>query len=833
MNKNLSMMQKIVDNKASYDETTYLDDFTEYYKKLIHEIALNYTNYRSIVPNLLYNLEKDPINSIVIQLYLFFDSFEIIFSNINKNNKDSFEEDLTSLEIDTCFGIVKDLMIKSKKNPRLLDATSFTVEAYNDSQLFQLEHFIVDILQQYSENTVWDKNVINTAIIHLFFLRSIGLKKGDLDIFYFACDIVADRIITSGENQIARDFAEEIMILGYNDNMKDLAFLGASRIYTNCHNGIAGLLFANIHLICLESRAEISTKYAFKILWQILKCLREVKIMRPKEIDLLQKHVNNLNISNYDRDAFQHSLFTCKLYLNDPDLPSLINDYLDEHRERIINNGTHGVIPWYITLKNIQNEYPEHRCIGLNIYLKLFDSIIDKKQIQLYEDVLNENNLEYQLKSQLIKLGSTRSSSDFTKDNDFALKIANRFIQQTVNNRNIVGFLLCMCLKSDFSFVFSDKKPLNNAAPISKHEFKPENIEFYYENDEIFRSYLKIEPNDEILWLGTGDDHVFEMSLIKWEFYVTTIKTWSLQKFKKKINNGELKLTFESSTRDNTGTIYIKSESEYENESSKIKNEFLDYIIEIDPNSDRYLIIKDIELSGFPHNLFIDSTSNRFIGELKPTINALSTESLILSKTDTNLNNNYTKSFWCPVDSEIGQKDIPLKLLYSKIEDILKSESVIEEKNLYPTIPVKSELNIICAHGGDDIRNEQVFYAAHSPITDLNMIIGKGKILILLICHSGSMGKSTYDNCVHSLIKKYSREGYSSIIAPMWSLPIDIVPIWLSSFFSEINAGKFVIDAHFKANMAVKEIYPVPSAWACLHLFGNPYIKINNNISEI
>ena len=32
--------------------------------------------------------------------------------------------------------------------------------------------------------------------------------------------------------------------------------------------------------------------------------------------------------------------------------------------------------------------------------------------------------------------------------------------------------------------------------------------------------------------------------------------------------------------------------------------------------------------------------------------------------------------------------------------------------------------------------------------------------------------------------------------------------------------------------MAIKEKYPTPKAWACMHLFGNPYVKITNKENQ-
>ena len=88
------------------------------------------------------------------------------------------------------------------------------------------------------------------------------------------------------------------------------------------------------------------------------------------------------------------------------------------------------------------------------------------------------------------------------------------------------------------------------------------------------------------------------------------------------------------------------------------------------------------------------------------------------------------------------------------------------------------------------------------PIVDTAKIIGKGKLLILFVCHSGSITRPEYDNAMHTLIKRYIRLGYSSIIAPMWSLNTEILPLWLTTFMGEVWNGRFVIDApHLHVHM--------------------------------
>lgn len=60
----------------------------------------------------------------------------------------------------------------------------------------------------------------------------------------------------------------------------------------------------------------------------------------------------------------------------------------------------------------------------------------------------------------------------------------------------------------------------------------------------------------------------------------------------------------------------------------------------------------------------------------------------------------------------------------------------------------------------------------------------------------------------------------------MWSLPTVIITPWLTVFLESLENGEYIIDAVYKANMKIKKDFVASSAWACLHLFGNPYTRV-------
>ena len=213
------------------------------------------------------------------------------------------------------------------------------------------------------------------------------------------------------------------------------------------------------------------------------------------------------------------------------------------------------------------------------------------------------------------------------------------------------------------------------------------------------------------------------------------------------------------------------------------------------------------------------------MGIMKPSANVFSTEFLMECCEETVLPLNFSRTYWSP-DSEC---ELTFGWIIDRIEETLKIKGFDISMGKEPKAPLAGDLNIVCAHGGKNISESEWFYAGSDPIVDTDKIIGKGKLLILFVCHSGSITHKDYEHVMHTMIKRYIRMGYKSVIAPMWSLGTAVIPLWLPVFMERLTAGKYVIDAVYDANMEVKGKLFTPEAWACLHLFGNPYLRVEKN----
>ena len=431
----------------------------------------------------------------------------------------------------------------------------------------------------------------------------------------------------------------------------------------------------------------------------------------------------------------------------------------------------------------------------------------------------NSSEIKNYLKEALIKLESTRNETDFKYDNSNAITISNRLIEISVEKSDFSSFLISMILKSDYSLLFKSKE--SEAVIhfiIPKINLESNNL--IYENIDTFLKSLALPQNCTLYLIAYVEGKIFSFSLIDDLLKLYSYAQWSHEQWIV-LKNIEYfaSLDFEDSVKDHSGVRTVSNE-EYIEESNEIATKINFSKLNIPPESKALFIVKDMQLSLFPHNLFINQDGN-FISQIMPVTNILSTEWFLKTKNTTPLQNNYSKSIWIPIDSG----DFPLSYLYSKMKDTLNANSFEIHTELNLSSPLSSDINIICSHGDRDISEIQVVSQEGNITYNLNSIIGKGKILIFIVCHSGSMKTEFFKNSATSLMKRFIAKGYDSIIAPAWAFNVTIIEHWLPEFMDQINSGTQIDQAVFLANKNVYERYPTPAAWACLHLFGNPFLR--------
>ena len=184
-------------------------------------------------------------------------------------------------------------------------------------------------------------------------------------------------------------------------------------------------------------------------------------------------------------------------------------------------------------------------------------------------------------------------------------------------------------------------------------------------------------------------------------------------------------LNYERDVKKPGEPIYTKDISELEQEAEDLKNNLSDCQIMISDNANRLLLVKDMDVAAYPHQLLIDQNKNEFIGSLLPTCNIISTEVLIKTNFEEPFHEHPSCAFWSPLNCS----EFTFEIIKSKLQDIFATYNFALNKQNIPDRPIDAEINIACAHGGADISDTQWFYADDEPIVETNKIIGKGKLL--------------------------------------------------------------------------------------------------------
>jgi len=394
-------------------------------------------------------------------------------------------------------------------------------------------------------------------------------------------------------------------------------------------------------------------------------------------------------------------------------------------------------------------------------------------------------------------------------------------IESSIQEGDIEALLLVMLIKADYSIIFLEKKGME-LTPVHIPHTDIESFEKIYGSESHVIENLSSIDNISIIWLMLSEKKLFQLNLFKQDFSCHFNNNWNYDTFQDlRRSDFFSKFQFDDTIKTRSGEVRMVLPEEHQDESVEIKKKINFAKLELDDSNKPLMVVLDIDIAGFPHNLFQESEGG-FIYQNRAICNILSTEWYLKFANKTFLAENYSKAIWIPTEGG----DFTINQLFGGLESTLTDYSFKIENSIKLENPISSELNIVTAHGSNDIALKQVFYPDGAPRLNINSFLGTGKVLILLVCHSGSTKSTPFKNSISTLIKEYISKGYISIIAPFWSLHISIPPIWVPVFIHSINNGDEINIAVHKANMAVFDIFPTPSAWACMHLYGDPYLKL-------
>ncbi len=408
------------------------------------------------------------------------------------------------------------------------------------------------IIQKKSENLIWDEDVIYEVLVNLSVARSLLDEIKNSSYFYFLASMVMDRYNTSQFYQNARDFSEELIITSYNQKIPYWGFYLSFKCYSNNSSAIAALFYANLSLLSvIDSKKLVNKDFLRTVIWEGIKFFRNIGLHQVVE-KIYHSIPHNTEFDKYNIRSIKHSYFLSLLSVKDTRTPDLVLEFLNENREEMLSYGSAELLPWLITLYNLQylNLGDGFMETQFQQYITLFESIVPFETYSPTKAIFFGDlpDLKDLLKKALINLAQTRYSLDFVNDNKHAIQIATKIIEPAVFNNDTEALLLSMVVKTDYTYVITEKSR-QNLAPIEVPN--PNTNQF----DELYWKFADVVKKIEVcsatfLWIFQFENKYASLTFSKLTFIATNLESWDYHKLKKLFKQQFFtKLSFDSTVK--------------------------------------------------------------------------------------------------------------------------------------------------------------------------------------------------------------------------------------------------------------------------------------------
>lgn len=718
-----------------------------------------------------------------------------------------------------------ELVVPTPENYRL-SSQILSPDLIPEDMRMTLLWLIIGLVQSDPQTNRWARDEIVGTIPFLSLGRQVSLIIYRLDLFYALLGTVIEKLNSSQMFQIAKDFGEESLITSFIDNRREWGYMTLFRAFNGQYNVSMALIYANACVASIKVLPAIPDLLLKTLLLITHRFYRNIGAAGEAE-SLYNFMLNFMELDEVDVFGIKNTQFHIQTAQGDSTVVTEVHKYIVEKREFILLCGKQIALPLLQTTHNVRQVFNSKADVAiLDEDIRMLESIAGDEAAQRIRAITygDSSDLKRIYIEMLLALQNTRSADDFISEVHNALIVSERLVIFALENNDATAFLLAMILRADYSWVFNENTALPSSGLV-KIEFKEpteDELDLYEHYDERLVKLLNLDEGCECLWLTAAEGEVLCLSLTGQQFsQISPANAWQLDKMNEWLSQGFSDLRFDE-TQKEYGQVRQYLEEDQLQDYERVKSLLAFAKIEI--GSPRELIIvKDMLLSAMPHNLILDG-GGEFISRSIP-LTCLPSAEWFISREQTNatLRPDFSTALWIP--TEAG--DMALNYLWSKLSDSIEGSDIGVTNAPWPDAPLSSDINILSAHGDTDIKTFHAFFTGEeAPIVDLDSVVGRGSIAVLFVCHSGSMAKGVFRQRIMSLIRKFIEMGYEAVIAPFWSLHISVPPVWLPEFLRSMRNKLSVSEAVFRANSKVYGTNKSPGAWACLHLYGNPFFKM-------
>ncbi len=777
---------------------------------VINELTKNYSHYRRNISDVFSSLNLYEEESFALLLSVFrIKMFSVLKKGVSQDYfpVDAFEYDY-SLAI----------QYLDKTMPQLENLTSGLLDVkinLSDVTKREEESFLsyLDIL---IDKTItkgdFNKTDIEDVFSTLILAKQSVLSRGLEEWYMLKYNLFIEAMQKYGFSQFARDHCETLLQFSFEVKKPEFGFYSSHNIYAKQSNAIFSLLYG---LLCFEiiiRNDSISEKLLKSIYYKGLLLYRNIRFDQFLE-ELIAFEPENLSFTEYEKQSHHLTYFNYSLSKLDNSTLSKSKLYLDKKREDILLIGADATEPWISFLLNCKAFFPDiFQNTELQFYLDIFKNTISKDRYKFIESItVGNEDVEDLFEVELNKVLTTRHKSDYVFDNNTIIVLANNFIKKGYKENNVRAFLKGMLAKADNSVIFKNTivEDFTKINSIGEMNFDSEIVSIKLDR----YGFTKKDLENNILFL-CGDNHNYYSLNLTCNDEISQLNNWG-ERSENLIDKIVGSLITSHSFYNSIRNYFIEDfEGNYQLFYSGLMEYFIDNL-----QFKETFVVKDINTSGYPHNLLLDK-NQRFIFPENGVCDIVSREWFIKKNKKT------SKASTIGVYLPINSGDILYNKIHSSIQPILTEYHVNQYLDTDDLDNIGEDIQIVISHGKNDISRFPAIYTSDRSIRHAYNSISSGKLLIMLICHSGSNYKSFMSNKVDSLAKLFLEEKFETVIAPFWALNSDIISLWLDTFLMHLNEGTDVLNAHKHGCIQLKENYPSPYLYSCLHLYGNPYLKM-------
>lgn len=643
---------------------------------------------------------------------------------------------------------------------------------YSKDTLLQLLLLLIHVVQHDAASLQWSREEIRINVTLLAIVRKISIELNRPHIFYALAGVVVERLNISEEYQFCRDFGEEILLTSIIDEQVGWGYMTLFKVFNGQTNTNMALLYANCTLAALRRGSYVFDSILKALLFSLQRLYRNTGF-DADEKSLYESMLKSLPLDDFEYFDITNSHLMTLAAHQDSSAVTALFEYLTEKREFLLQDRKSVALPMLNTAYHIKRIFPDNPTIAaLDPIVTRLEAIVGQRDVSRLKTLVHgeSGSLKEIYIDQLLTLEETRSAEDFVSEVRRPLVTADHLVKFGLDNQDVNAFLLGMILKSDRSWMFQEKEAGTPflAERLNHSETAVDHFKHYSEH---IRNRLAITSGEVCLWLANWAGQVLCLTLTSQGFSrIVALSNWRTTTMQTWLSKGFTDLVFDTLVWKH-GQLESYLEEDQLQDLRKVKAALNFAKIDVPLEADNLLVIKDMAIAGMPHNLMIDASGD-FISLTKGICCLPSAEWWVAARENKeSLRKTFTTELWIPTQGG----DFTLNLLATKLNDSIKGFDVRITNEEVPKVPLAGDINILSAHGSEDISSfHALFTRDEASIVNLERIVGLGSVIILFVCHSGSAEKDVLRQKLISLVRMFISNGYKAAIAPFWTMHISI-----------------------------------------------------------